>query len=220
MSEKIKIAIIEDHALVREGIKSIINKNRNMEITGEADNVDDGYSVALSARPDLLLLDISLHGLSGLELAKRILKKIPELRIIIITMYSKLEYILQSLDLGINGYILKETSSENLIDCIEKVLDGEIYIDTHISNKVIKSLINKKDVQITDNKSLYGRLTLREQEILRLLVESVPVKQIAEELFISTKTVENHKASIMIKLNCKNMVELVRYAITIGLIDA
>ena len=92
-------------------------------------------------------------------------------------------------------------------------MNGEIYIDTHISNKVIKSLINKKGVQITDNKSLYGKLTLREQEILRLLVESVPVKQIAEDLFISAKTVENHKASIMIKLNCKNMVELVRYAI-------
>ncbi len=220
MPDRIKIVIIEDHALVREGIKSIVNKNREMKIIGEADNVQDGYDVINSEIPDLLLLDISLHGLSGLELAKKILKKIPELKIIIITMYSKLEYILQSLDIGVRGYILKETSSENLIDCINKVLNGEIYIDTHISNKVIKSLINKKDVQITDNKTLYGKLTLREQEILRLLVESVPVKQIAEDLFISAKTVENHKASIMIKLNCKNMVELVRYAINIGLIDA
>ena len=134
-------------------------------------------------------------------------------------MYSKLEYILESLDFGAKGYILKETSSEKLIECINKVLDGEIYIDSYISNKVIKSLVKKDDMQYSETSNLYGTLTLREQEILRLLVESVSIKQIAEELFISTKTVENHKSSILLKLNCRNMVELVRYAINIGLID-
>ena len=219
MSDKIKIVTIEDHALVREGIKSVINNNKTMEIIGEADNVDNGYDVVLRLNPDILLLDISLHGLSGLELAKKILKKLPELKIIIITMYSKLEYILESLDFGAKGYILKETSSEELIDCINKVLDGEIYIDSYISNKVIKSLLNKEGMQFAETNNLYGTLTLREQEILRLLVESVSVKQIAEDLFISSKTVENHKSSIMLKLKCRNMVELVRYAINIGLID-
>lgn len=219
MKSKIKIVIIEDHALVREGIKSIINKNRDMEIIEEADNIVEGYNIVIKLNPDILLLDISLHGLSGLELAKKLLKRIPELKIIIITMYSKIEYILESIEFGAKGYLLKETSSENLIQCIRKVLEGEIYIDSYISNKVIKSLINKEDLQISASNKLYSSLTLREQQVLRMLVESVSIKQIAEDLFISTKTVENHKANIMMKLNCKSMIELVRYAIHIGLID-
>ena len=107
-----------------------------------------------------------------------------------------------------------------LADAIEKVYAGEIYIDSYISNKVIKSLITKNDVEIAeDNKSAYSKLSLREQQILKLLIDGVPIKDIAEELFISSKTVENHKASIMVKLKCKNMTELIRYAISIGLID-
>ena len=118
------------------------------------------------------------------------------------------------------GYILKESSPENLAEAIEKVYAGEIYIDSYISNKVIKSLISKNDVEIAeDNKSAYSKLSLREQQILKLLIDGVPIKDIAEELFISSKTVENHKASIMVKLKCKNMTELIRYAISIGLID-
>ena len=220
MTDAINVVIIEDHALMREGIKAIISRDEKIKVIGESDNVDDGYDVVMNCNPDILLLDIALHGSSGLVLAKRLLAAKPDLLIIIITAYSKIDYILEAVESGVKGYILKESSPENLADAIEKVYAGEIYIDSYISNKVIKSLITKNDVEIAeDNKSAYIKLSLREQQILKLLIDGVPIKDIAEELFISSKTVENHKASIMVKLKCKNMTELIRYAISIGLID-
>ncbi|MBQ7746246.1 MAG: response regulator transcription factor [Spirochaetia bacterium] len=220
MTDEIKVVIIEDHALMREGIKAIISRDEKIKVIGESDNVDEGYDVVINSNPDILLLDIALHGSSGLVLAKRLLTAKPDLLIIIITAYSKIDYILEAVESGVKGYILKESSPENLADAIEKVYAGEIYIDSYISNKVIKSLITKNDVEIAeDNKSAYSKLSLREQQILKLLIDGVPIKDIAEELFISSKTVENHKASIMVKLKCKNMTELIRYAISIGLID-
>ena len=220
MTEEIKVVIIEDHALMREGIKAIVSRDEKIKVIGESDNVDDGYDVVLKCNPDILLLDIALHGSSSLVLAKRLLTAKPDLLIIIITAYSKIDYILEAVESGVKGYILKESSPENLAEAIEKVYAGEIYIDSYISNKVIKSLITKNDVEIAeDNKSAYSKLSLREQQILKLLIDGVPIKDIAEELFISSKTVENHKASIMVKLKCKNMTELIRYAISIGLID-
>ena len=220
MTDEIKVVIIEDHALMREGIKAIVSRDEKIKVIGESDNVDDGYDVVLNCNPDILLLDIALHGSSGLVLAKRLLSAKPDLLIIIITAYSKIDYILEAVESGVKGYILKESSPENLAEAIEKVYAGEIYIDSYISNKVIKSLITKNDVEIAeDNKSAYSKLSLREQQILKLLIDGVPIKDIAEELFISSKTVENHKASIMVKLKCKNMTELIRYAISIGLID-
>ena len=220
MTDAINVVIIEDHALMREGIKAIISRDEKIKVIGESDNVDDGYDVVMNCNPDILLLDIALHGSSGLVLAKRLLAAKPDLLIIIITAYSKIDYILEAVESGVKGYILKESSPENLADAIEKVYAGEIYIDSYISNKVIKSLISKNDVEIAeDNKSAYSKLSLREQQILKLLIDGVPIKDIAEELFISSKTVENHKASIMVKLKCKNMTELIRYAISIGLID-
>lgn len=220
MTDEIKVVIIEDHALMREGIKAIISRDEKIKVIGESDNVDDGYDVVINYKPDILLLDIALHGSSGLVLAKRLLAAMPDLLIIITTAYSKIDYILEAVESGVKGYILKESSPENLADAIEKVYAGEIYIDSYISNKVIKSLITKNDVEIAeDNKSAYSKLSLREQQILKLLIDGVPIKDIAEELFISSKTVENHKASIMAKLKCKNMTELIRYAISIGLID-
>jgi len=220
MTDTINVVIIEDHALMREGIKAIISRDEKIKVIGESDNVDDGYDVVMDCNPDILLLDIALHGSSGLVLAKRLLASKPDLLIIIITAYSKIDYILEAVESGVKGYILKESSPENLAEAIEKVYAGEIYVDSYISNKVIKSLISKNDVEIAeDNKSAYSKLSLREQQILKLLIDGVPIKDIAEELFISSKTVENHKASIMVKLKCKNMTELIRYAISIGLID-
>jgi len=220
MNDQIKVVIVEDHALMREGIKAIISREQNIQVVGESDNVDNGYEVVMKCNPDILLLDIALHGSSGIVLAKKLLAARSDLKIIIITAYSKIDYILESIESGVKGYILKESSPENLASAIEKVYDGEIYIDSYISNKVIKSLITKSDVKIAEDcKSAYSKLSLREQQILKLLIDGISIKDIAEELFISSKTVENHKGSIMVKLKCKNMTELIRYAISIGLID-
>jgi len=221
MKKNYTVVIIDDHHLIREGLKSVIDKSRKLTVAGEADNVDDGYDLVMKIKPDIVLLDLILHGSSGLELGKRLLKADHDLKIIAITMHSKIQYIISALENGIKGYILKDTSPEIILKGIEKVLEGEIFVDSYISNKVISRLIQKGDDagEIFSSKP-YESLSTREQEVLRLLVNGVSIKQIGNELFISSKTVENHKASIMAKLKCKNMVELVRFAFEIGLVDS
>ena len=221
MKDKYSVVTIDDHPLIREGIKSIVNKSGKFIITGEADNADEGYKTVMQNKPDITLLDISLHGQSGFETAKKLLKADPCVKIIILTMHSKTQYIVDALKNGIKGYILKDNSPVNLITGMEKVLQGEIYVDSYISNKVISELLpdNGMKTHISINKSPYESLTEREQEILKMLVSGSSIKQIGNELFISFKTVENHKASIMSKLKCKNMVELTRFAFETGLVD-
>lgn len=222
MKSSNSVVIIDDHPLIREGLKAIINKDRNFMVVGESDNATTAYKLVLKTRPDIILLDIALHGTSGIELGKKLLKADPTLKIMLITMHSKIQYIISALEYGIKGYILKDTSPEILINGMKKVLEGEVFIDSYISNKVISQLISGEGCgskPINFNSSSYESLTTREQEVLRLLVNGYSTKQIGNELFISAKTAENHKASIMTKLKCKNMVELVRFAYEIGLID-
>ena len=202
------------------GLKAILKTKLKFHVIDESGTFEDGYKKALELPIDIILMDVSIHGLSGIELTHRILDKKPDIKIIMISMYARTEYIIRAVEFGARGYILKDSDNAILLDGIETVLNGEIFIDNHISNKVISRLMNKEikspeTLEMND----YKRLSMREQEILYLLVEGLSTKDIAKQLFISTKTVETHKASIMSKLNCKNLVELVRYAISIGLID-
>jgi DNA-binding NarL/FixJ family response regulator len=212
------ILLIDDHPSVREGHKTIIIRNCLAENISEAGTFNDGYQKALSVKPELILMDISLHGNSGIELTKKILKILPEIKIIIVSMYSKTHYIVSALEAGARGYILKESRSEKIVECIKNVLNGEVYVDSHISGKVISSLLPDSDEKMVMGES-YESLTLREQEVLRLLAEGLSCKEIADQLYISEKTAINHRTNIMSKLECSNMVELVKYAIHIGLIE-
>ncbi|MBQ3320152.1 MAG: response regulator transcription factor, partial [Spirochaetia bacterium] len=137
-----------------------------------------------------------------------------------LSMYSKVIYITESLKAGAKGYILKEADMDSIMDGIKKVLSGETYVDSRISSKVIASLISPDEELEQPENSTYDTLSSREQEILRLLAEGREIRDIAKELCISSKTVINHRTNIMQKLNCSNMVELIKYAIHIGLVDA
>lgn len=202
------------------GLKAILKTKPKYEVIDESGSFEDGFKKALELPVDIILMDVSIHGTSGIELTHKILEKKPELKIIMISMYARTEYIIRAIEYGAKGYILKDSDNSILLDGIESVINGELFIDNHISNKVISKLMNK-DIKTLEPLEMndYKKLSMREQEILYLLVEGVSSKDIAKQLFISTKTVETHKASIMNKLNCKNLVELVRYAILIGLID-
>ena len=218
--KKYNVLIIDDHSTVREGIKSILNKKQNLNIVGEAGTFQDGYEQAISLLPDIILMDVSIHGLSGIELSNKILKEKPDIKIIIVSMYAKAEYIIKAIEYGVKGYILKDSSSEKILKGIAAVINGELFVDSYISNKVISKLINKEmkfQPKIAEND--YKSLSLREQEILHLIVEGLSVKDIGKQLYISNKTVETHKSSIMNKLKCTTLVGLVRYAIQIGLVD-
>ena len=215
-----KILLVDDHPAIRASIGAEILKKNIAEQVFEAGSSDEGYDKAVSLNPDLIVMDISLYGASGIELTKKILQKIPGTKIVMLSMYSKVIYITESLKAGAKGYILKEADMDSIMDGIKKVLSGETYVDSRISSKVIASLISPGEELEQPENSTYDTLSSREQEILRLLAEGREIRDIAKELCISSKTVINHRTNIMQKLNCSNMVELIKYAIHIGLVDA
>ena len=214
------ILLVDDHPAIRASIGAELLKKNIAEKIYEAGNSEEGYDQAMTLKPDLIVMDISLYGASGIELTRKILQKNPGIKIVMLSMYSKVIYITESLKAGAKGYILKEADMDSIIDGIKKVLSGETYVDSRISSKVIASLISPEEDLEQPEDSTYDTLSSREQEILRLLAEGREIRDIAKELCISSKTVINHRTNIMQKLNCSNMVELIKYAIHIGLVDA
>ena len=215
-----KILLVDDHPAIRASIGAELLKKNIAEQIFEAGNSEEGFDQAMSLNPDLIVMDISLYGASGIELTKKILQKNPGIKIVMLSMYSKVIYITESLKAGAKGYILKEADMDSIMDGIKKVLSGETYVDSRISSKVIASLLSPEEDLEQPEDSTYDTLSSREQEILRLLAEGRDIRDIAKELCISSKTVINHRTNIMQKLNCSNMVELIKYAIHIGLVDA
>jgi len=215
-----KILLVDDHPAIRASIGAELLKKNIADSVFEAGSSEEGYEQAMKIQPDLIVMDISLYGASGIELTRKILQKSPDIKIVMLSMYSKVIYITESLKAGAKGYILKEADMDSIMDGIKKVLSGETYVDSRISSKVIASLIAPEEELATSDNNTYDSLTSREQEILRLLAEGRDIREIAKELCISSKTVINHRTNIMQKLNCSNMVELIKYAIHIGLVDA
>ncbi len=219
MVQKKTILIIDDHPLFREGLKAIIGRNHRFVVAGEAGNGREGLQMARELKPDLALVDMSLPDQSGIQLTRELKNVSTKTRIMIITMHSKVDYIVKAFQAGATGYVVKESASERLIQGIETVLKGEYFMDSSVSHKVIEKLMEfpEKEARITD--ATYETLTSREQEIMVLLAQGLSTKLIAEKLFISPKTVENHRSNILRKLNIHSTLELVRYAARLGIID-
>jgi len=218
-ANKKTILIIDDHPLFREGLKSLISRNHRFEVVGEAGNGREGLRMAKKLKPDLVLMDISLPDKNGIELTRDIRSLLSETRIMIVSMHSKINHITNAFQAGATGYVVKESAADRLLQGLEAVSKGEYFLDTSLSHKVVEKLMapTEKGVKITDER--YEALTPREQQVMRLLAEGLPTKEIAEKLFISPKTVENHRANIMNKLDLHSAMELVRYAARLGLID-
>ena len=219
MEQPKTILLVDDHNLFREGLKMIIRRDSRFAVVAEAKNAEEGIQAALHAKPDIVLLDISLPGRGGIDLAREIRVKLPETRIIIVSMFSRPELVAEAVEAGAAGYVNKGSSSETLLHGIRVVADGQFYLDGAVSQELIALLGDKGSKEGRVTNSEYGRLSSREQEVLRMIAEGIPSRDIAERLFISVKTVENHRSNILHKLGLKTTVDLVRYAARIGLID-
>ncbi|MEX1329420.1 MAG: response regulator transcription factor [Desulfobacterales bacterium] len=219
MARQKTILIVDDHPLVREGLKSIIKSNDALEVIGEAENARSACKMVKELKPDLVLLDLALPDKSGFELAREIRSMLPKIRIMIVSMYTKVDYIVKAFQAGATGYMTKESATDSLLQGIKQVLNGEYFLDGAVSNAVVEKLIQTpaKEMKITD--AAYETLTPREQEVMVLLAEGTSAKEAAAKLFISPKTVENHRANIMNKLGLHSKLELVRYAARLGLVD-
>ena len=219
MTKKKSILIVDDHPLVREGLKVTLGRGSDFEVVGEAGTAHQGLRMARELKPDIMLIDISLPDESGIELTRKITSALPGTRILIVSMYVKMDYIAEVFRAGAIGYLAKESAPERLTSALESVAKGERYLDGPVANSVIQQLVNtpEKDTKISDG--AYMTLTPREQEMLRVLAEGLSVQEIADRFFISPKTVENHRTNIMNKLGLRGAVELARYAARIGLID-
>lgn len=219
MPEKKTILIVDDHPLFREGLKAIINRDGNFEVTTEAGNARDALLMAKKLQPDLVLMDISLPDQNGIRLTREIRELLPHTRILIVSVHSKTEYIAEAFQSGATGYVVKESAAERLLDALHSVSRGDYYLDSSVSAQVVKKLMASPARQAKVTDASYESLTEREQEVMRLLAEGFSARQVAEKLFISPKTVENHRSRIMNKLGVHSIHDLVRYAARLGLID-
>ena len=210
--EMIKILIVDDHPLVRAGIKSLLLDVPEIEVIDEADSGAEAKLKIAKRKPDIILLDISMPDINGLELAEYIKLNIPEIKIIILTMHENEEYYLSAMKKGVNGMLYKSISKKELIQAIRTVAENKVYFDNIFSQKIKESFQTKLILNNPDSTKENILLTKREREILRFIAKGFSNIEIARQLTISTRTVETHKTNLMQKLNIKTAHALYRFA--------
>jgi len=216
-----KILLADDHTLVRAGIKSLLKNMHEFEVVAEADNGRDALKLADLHKPDLVLLDIAMPELNGLEVASRLSRDHPEIKIIILSMHSSEEYVLQALRAGASGYLLKDAAPTELEIALRAVIRGETYLSPSISKHVVDDYLRRvsnRKSEVTDENGA-AELTSRQREILQLIAEGNSTKEIAEKLILSVKTIESHRIQLMERLGIHDIAGLVRYAIRMGIIS-
>lgn len=214
-----RILIADDHTIVRQGLKKLLEEESGFEVIGEAVDGRDAVAKAMDLMPDIVLMDLSMPALHGLEATRQITKRLPKTRVLILSMHKNEAYVLQALQSGASGYVLKDSAPEEVAGAIRAVGQGDSYLSPSISRVVIEDYLRVSSPAEGGTASLYDRLTVREREIFQLLAEGKKNQEIADQLHVSVKTVETHRAHIMDKLRLNNIAELVKYSIEIGVVQ-
>ena len=217
MSDKIRILIADDHTIVRQGLSRLLEEQPDLKVVGEATDGQKTVEQALDLKPDVLIMDIAMPRMNGIEAAKRIRKLLPKTKILILSMYSHEHYIHQLMEAGVSGYLLKDDSGRDIIKAIHAALKDETSLNPAISKVLVESYRSPgKGISRSDR---YGQLTNREREVLQLIAEGHSTRQIADMLFVSISTIKSHRAHLMEKLNIDSSVKLIHFAIQLGLVD-
>ncbi|NOK61113.1 MAG: response regulator transcription factor [Chloroflexi bacterium AL-W] len=209
-----RVMLVEDHALVRAGIRSLLEKLPDLEVVAEAGDGRTALSLIAQHQPDVVLMDIKMAGLNGLEATSRIVRDLPGVRVVILSMYANEEYVIQALRVGASGYLLKDAGTAELEVAVRAAARGETYLSPAISRRMIQDYLQV----VGGEGGALEQLTPRQREVLQLVAEGHSVKEIAQILQISVKTVETHRAQLMERLDIHDVAGLVRYAIRVGLV--
>lgn len=210
----LRLLLADDHTLVRAGLRALLDGIPGACVVAEADTGEQAVAQALEQRPDIVLLDITMPGMNGLQAAERIMKALPATRAIILSMHASEEYVTQALKLGVSGYLLKDAATYELQAALEAVAAGQTYLSPRVTSRLVESRVRHPEA------APEPVLTPRQVEVLRLLALGRSVKEIAYELELSAKTVETYRAQVMERLGMRDLASLVRYAIRTGLVSA
>ncbi|MDH7570383.1 MAG: response regulator transcription factor [Armatimonadota bacterium] len=219
MSEKIRLLLADDHAVLRSGLRLLLSEQPDMEVVGEASDGEEAVAKTLELKPDMVLLDITMPGMGGLEALERIKKELPSVKVVILTMHDDESYMERIMTSGGSGYVLKKAADTELLCAIRAVQQGGVYLHPAMT-RVLVNQLSRKNLANEKQGHLQSKLTEREREVLKLIAQGYTNKEIADMIFLSVKTVETHKAHIMEKLELRSRAELVRYALDNGLLKA
>ena len=217
MNDKVRIVLADDHTILREGLRALLTADDEIVVVGEAQDGREAVRCVERLEPDLLLMDLSMPRMSGMDAIREIKKRYPDTKIIALTVHKTEEYLLTTLQAGADGYVLKDATHDELVMAIRTVMAGKSYLSPDVSEKVIEGYLVGKE----SNRSLsaWETLSQREREVLKLIAEGYKNKEIAEDLCISLKTVEKHRANLMKKLDLHNAAALTVYAVEKGLVN-
>jgi len=208
---KIRIVLTDDHVLFRQGIKTLLSAEPDMEVVGEASNGADAVTKSAETRPDVVLMDIGMTGLSSFEATRQIKRNRPETKILFLTMYDDEDYLVECMEVGAGGYVLKDSPAAQLVSAVRDVNRGGSYLSPRMLSQLVDDFRSR--IKSAHRLPRFATLTTREKEVLKVLAEGNSVKEIANSLNLSVKTVEAHKFNLMRKLDIHNKAQLVQYAI-------
>ena len=211
MAKKTTIVLVDDHAVVRAGVRRLLEQEPLFEVIGEAESGEKAYQILAELKPDVMVMDLSMPGMGGLQAIRRILMRYEKAKILVLSMHEDLSFANQALKLGAKGYLTKNTLADDLVKSIETVTQGDVFLSDEIAKKMAMQ-------SISGNQDPVHELSAREFEIFRLLAEGLDIDAIASTLNISPKTVSNYQTMIKQKLDINTPIELIRYAIKVGVI--
>jgi len=218
--DKIRLLIVDDHPVVRAGLRTLLGAQPDIEVVGEADDGATAIERCLEMRPDVVVMDITMKGMSGLESTQEIVSRLPEAKVLVLTMHEDEEYLRQMLEIGATGYVLKQAVDTELAVAIRAVQRGEVYLYSSFTKVLLGDLSGDEEARDGQmGASDYELLSRREREVLRLVSLGYTNRQIADQLFLSVKTVETYRSRVMDKLGLRSRAALVRYALRRGLLD-
>ncbi|MDZ7832568.1 MAG: response regulator transcription factor [Desulfobacterales bacterium] len=210
----IKILLADDHKITRDGLRALLEQQSNMNVVGEAENGREAVRLAMDLAPDVVVMDISMPELNGIEATRQIRGDLPETKVVALSMYADRRYVVGMLKAGVSGYLLKNCAFDELVSAIEAVTHNESFLSPRIADTVMKDYTH---ILEQDETAGVSALSAREREVLQLIAEGLSTRQIAERIHVSVKTVETHRQRIMKKLNAKSVAELTKIALREGL---